>query len=358
MGQVKMNVTLCNIPIQLKTTLNQVLTEWKSIFALHQSEPCAPQIVLEIFPIDQAPEQDPNVSVRMFNDGETSYSLAYSADGPSQLSIANQAVLLLPEIHCSHYYYERNGPLIVQAFVSENHILHHQIEDITLTALAPMLRRFGIYMVHAFGAGHPTQNQAILIIGPSGAGKTTTGLFLINEGWQYIGNDVVLLTTDESGTILAWPSPGNLNISPQTFQILEPLMLLNGPTSSGSFSFIDVDDLDDDDDDDDIEEADGKCHFSPAALTHHVQRPLAVTAQLFPSITLEDEVSRAERIPSGMALAQAMAQSIDNWDSATFEPHFAFLEQLTRQAQNIRTRNTANLRSLLTSLNELLSANG
>ncbi len=316
-----MNITLCNIPIQLKTDIQVVQNDWSEVFACHQAEPALPKLIIEASPLDQAPAHDPSVSIRMFNTDTGSYSLAYSSNGVSTLTLASGAILVFSNLHQSIL---KDKTAQAHLYISEQHIQAGHTEDITLTALAPLMRRLGVYIVHAFGAVHPTNSTAILIIGPSGSGKTTSGLLLIKEGWRYIGNDAVLLSKNKEGQIIAWPSPGKVNVHSKTIRLLDPFMLDHRSASIG---------------------LDGKYHFSPELVPNHTTAPVQVAIQLFPSIIQGHSESSLEKIPAGIALSQIMSQSVDNWDTATFEPHFAFLEKLTAQTSAFSAQNSSNLDS-------------
>jgi hypothetical protein len=74
-----------------------------------------------------------------------------------------------------------------------------RFEDITYTSLAPLLRRNGYFLLHAFAAAR--DGQAALLVGASGSGKTTTGLSLLLAGWQLLSNDVVLLQARPEGIL-------------------------------------------------------------------------------------------------------------------------------------------------------------
>ena len=77
-------------------------------------------------------------------------------------------------------------------------------EDLTTLALAPLLRRLGLFMIHAFTAA--LSGKAVMFVGPSGSGKTSCGLALASAGWQILANDVALM--QESGgpsrAFIAW----------------------------------------------------------------------------------------------------------------------------------------------------------
>ncbi|MCP4423902.1 MAG: hypothetical protein GY803_05365, partial [Chloroflexi bacterium] len=95
-----------------------------------------------------------------------------------------------------------------------------RFEDITFTSLAPLLRRRGFFLAHAFAAAK--NGRAALIVGPSGSGKTTTGLSLLLAGWKLLSNDVLLLQERPDG-IYALPTPGTIGIRPQTLDLLPKL---------------------------------------------------------------------------------------------------------------------------------------
>jgi serine kinase of HPr protein (carbohydrate metabolism regulator) len=69
--------------------------------------------------------------------------------------------------------------------VTEGVLRNGRFEDVTFTSLAPLLRRHGYYLLHAFAA--VKEGHAILLVGPSGSGKTTTGLHLLEAGLAVVG---------------------------------------------------------------------------------------------------------------------------------------------------------------------------
>lgn len=60
-----------------------------------------------------------------------------------------------------------------------------------LIALLMLLRGHGYYGIHANGVVYC--GQGVLLVGDSGAGKTTLTLSLVQSGWRYIGDDSLLL---------------------------------------------------------------------------------------------------------------------------------------------------------------------
>lgn len=178
-----------------------------------------------------------------------------------------------------------------------------RLEDILYTSLAPLLRRRGLFLAHAFAASK--NGRCLLLIGPSRSGKTSTGLNLLLHGWELLANDVVLLHQSNDG-VYALPTPGTLGIRPPTFALLprlqERLAEINGRWAA----------------------------------------PNRVTALLFPQImeTTDDgrhkhrSVAKTAVFPHNRAIAltQLMAESMDRWDTPTLASHLTLLQQLCQQA--------------------------
>ena len=79
--------------------------------------------------------------------------------------------------------------------------------------LAELLKRFGLYMVHA--AGLAVAGKGLLVAGQSGAGKTTLALALLRAGFDFLADDTVFLSLGKSGLrILAFPD--EVDVTAQT----------------------------------------------------------------------------------------------------------------------------------------------
>ncbi len=85
------------------------------------------------------------------------------------------------------------------------------LEDLIAISLSPHLRRRGLFLLHAFAAAQG--DTAVLLVGGIGAGKTTTGMALLNAGWRLLANDSPALA--ENGRIFSYP--GLLAAYPETF---------------------------------------------------------------------------------------------------------------------------------------------
>ena len=87
------------------------------------------------------------------------------------------------------------------------------LRNLVLNALAPLLRRHGIFPLHGFAAARG--DRAAVLVGRSGSGKTTAGLALVRSGWEFLSNDHPLLQQSSSSiNVLCYCEP--INISPTT----------------------------------------------------------------------------------------------------------------------------------------------
>jgi hypothetical protein len=84
-------------------------------------------------------------------------------------------------------------------------------EDVNATALAPLLRRRGKALIHAFAAAR--DGAALLLVGDNATGKSTTGLALLAAGWKLIANDSPMLARHRE-RVEALAFPGLLSLAP------------------------------------------------------------------------------------------------------------------------------------------------
>ncbi len=201
---------------------------------------------------------------------------------------------------------QTGAPAVVEGMLLAQALQHGRFEDITFTSLAPLLRRRGYYLAHAFAASK--DGCCALIVGPSGSGKTTTGLALLAHGWQLLANDVVLLQ-ERNGRIYALPTPGMVHIRAYTFHLLPHLRRL-------------------------LPQPDHPVDMSMAAqiLVHGRWAPPApITHLYFPLIEqrLHTTLRQQNR---AVALACLMSESIDRWDERALSAHMTILQKLVYQA--------------------------
>jgi hypothetical protein len=199
------------------------------------------------------------------------------------------------------------GPLRAEGVVTRRALQNGRFEDITFTSLAPLLRRHGYYLLHAFAV--VKEEKCLLLVGPSGSGKTTTGLSLLAQGWQLLANDVVLLERRPDG-VYALPTPGVVSIRPGTLTLLPGLAARLGISRLPLSQDITI---------------------SSRRLTRGKWGEAArITAVYFPQISPSPRPLTP--LPRAIHLAQLMAESIDRWDEAALPDHMHLLESLSRQA--------------------------
>ena len=78
----------------------------------------------------------------------------------------------------------------------ETHTLYEQ-REFFLLGLLMLLRPRGLYGLHACGVQRG--GVGALLVGSSGAGKTTTTLNLLRSGWSYLSDDAILLQEQDDG---------------------------------------------------------------------------------------------------------------------------------------------------------------
>jgi hypothetical protein len=184
-----------------------------------------------------------------------------------------------------------------------------RLEDVMMLTLATLLRPLGYFMIHAFAA--VLNGKAVLLVGSRHSGKTTTGLNLVAHGWQFLGNDVILLRQSNAG-IFALPSPGIVCVRPKSIPLLPQLRPIFSQITPNSL--------------------DGKYYFSPNKLIdEQLVEPAPIAIIGFPQVQSAPN-THLVRLPRAVALAHLMQESVDSWDTATLEQHTSFLQKLTQQS--------------------------
>ena len=323
-----MRVKICEIEIELKSDIPAIRQEWQEIFANHQATSAAiktnPQIIITALPIDKAQNTSKFHNIQTYKTQYGTYSFSQNQQ-QIRLVTASGAILIFESN-------SQNIPSHAQMFLTKQIIDNGQIEDITFTLLAPLLRNSSIYIVHAFGAVHPVTNEALLLIGPSGSGKTTSGLSLIEDGWSFLGNDAIFLSSVKE-CIVAWPSPGRINIHPNSIQLLNLPSLLN---SSAVIS----------------PSADGKIHLASNSLFTYKGKPSQVKFLIFPQIFSKNQ-SSLDELPQSIGLTKLMEQSIDNWDTNALHNHLSFLHNLILQTSSYEASLSKELDQFKNKVNKL-----
>jgi hypothetical protein len=188
------------------------------------------------------------------------------------------------------------------------------IEDLIAVGLSPHLRRRGMFLIHAFAASRiqsaPTKG-GILIVGNIGAGKTTTGMALLNAGWKLLSNDSPIL--NDKAEVLSYP--GVLAAYPDTFARFETTAHVAADA-----------------------EPKKKLTIPAERVWPDVWLDRAPAAAIFfPQI--ESRANHAlERLSQPEALRLILPHAIEQWDRAMIPAHLALLNRLVQSAPAYRLR--------------------
>lgn len=212
------------------------------------------------------------------------------------------------------------------------------LEDMLIIGLAPLLRRRGLFTLHAFAAA--LHNQAVLLVGGMGAGKTTTGISLLRAGWSLLSNDSPLLYLDgDRLTVAAYP--GLLSAHDDSLGWFPELAgILQGPARTHEHTRL-------------------KRLFAAETVYPNVwdrrARPAAIC---FPEVIPGLHTSYLEPVSSRQALITIMPQSIENWDRPLVGQHLDILGRLVEVAPAYRLCLAPDVEALPVLLSGLLDVPG
>lgn len=196
------------------------------------------------------------------------------------------------------------------------------LEDMVAISLTPHLRRHDFFLVHAFAAAPSVGAGAALIVGSMGAGKTTTGMALLDAGWKLLSNDSPIVAGD--GSIRHYP--GVLAAYPDTFARFPTTAVL--------------------------------ATQQPA---RHGRRKLIVTAEsIWPDVWLDQAAPGAIFFPQIeergahaltplnplQTLQRLLPHAVEQWDRPMIPRHLAVLRQLVERAPGYVLHLSPNVREI------------
>lgn len=195
------------------------------------------------------------------------------------------------------------------------------LEDLIAISLSPHLRRLNQFLIHAFSAAY--QGRAVLLVGGIGAGKTTTGMALLDAGWRLLSNDSpIVVAGDAHPEILSYP--GVLAAYADTFDRFAATREIAAQQGEGGGA---------------QRPGDRRKITLPAeAIWPGVWLDAApLQAILFPEI--EQRLDHAaDFLPPPAALTRLMPHAMEQWDKVMLPAHLSLLRRLVEVAPAYRLR--------------------
>jgi hypothetical protein len=306
------------VTVDGQTTHSELAERWRQTFASRPASTAAPEIscALEVAPAaPPAPAGEPN-----FRQGAL---LEYYVAGESVIAhFPRFGQLRLDLAHGTTV-----GTLTSAALET-----YGVLEDLLAIGLSPHLRRRGQFLIHAFAATSPlpageglgvmANPKAILLVGSIGSGKTTTGLALLNAGWQLLSNDSPILRAPDE--VLSYP--GLLAAYPETYTRFPATAHLSTLAPAGV----------------------GRQKITAAAesLWPNVwQESARATAIFFPQVEARAEHALEPLRPPD-ALKLLLPHAIEQWDKAMMPAHLALLTEFAKTVPAYRLRLGPNVHGL------------
>ena len=286
------------LTVQGKSNSPEFMAAWQQSFASRGLSSAEPNICLQFDLVDSvppAPDQKPD-----FQQGDL---LHYYVNG-------SHVIAHFPHFGQMHLDLT-NGTTTGQIVPAVLHT-YGVLEDVVAISLSPHLRRHGYFLLHAFAAVY--NHQAILLVGGIGAGKTTTGMSLLNAGWQLLSNDSPIIASN--GQVLSYP--GVLAAYPDTFARFERTAHLatQTPTQTGRKKLL----------------------IGAEDVFPNVWRSDApVGAICFPQIEAREH-HQLVPISQPEALRLLLPHAVEQWDRPMIPRHFSILRQLVNAAPAYRLK--------------------
>ncbi|MFQ5420795.1 MAG: hypothetical protein ACE5EY_10600 [Anaerolineae bacterium] len=289
---------LHGIIIEGRTNDNGLADWWRRSFASRPVSTAVPHLHITLNLTDSVPAPPPGDPD--FTQGDL---LAYYLDGETAVA-----------------HFPRFGQLALNlgAGTTDGRIVpaalhtYGVLEDLIAISLSPHLRRRGRFLIHAFAAA--VNGRALLLVGSIGAGKTTTGMALLNAGWRLLSNDSPIIGA--GGRVFSYP--GLLAAYPETFGRFPATRHLAKRRAA--------------------RDGRAKLTFPAEEIWPDVWLDrAAIGAICFPVIEARADHA-LEPIPAPQALARLLPHAVEQWDKAMMPPHLAALRQLVESAPAYRLR--------------------
>lgn len=267
----------------------QILQWWAASFSASPLTDEAPDIEMALNAVSTMPARPETTP--LYEEGDF---LAYYPHG-------RHTMAYLPQYGCLKLDLDSS---ITTAHIWEASLHPGLLEDLVAMGLSPHLRRRGLYLLHAFAAAR--DDKAVLLVGDSGAGKTTTGLALLDSGWKLLANDSPML--NGQGQVFRYP--GLISAHPDSFAHFSASAPLAEKEQSGE-----------------------KIMVAAESLWPDVWAEQAtVCAVLFPQIAPERGHDLHPLTPVE-TVRRLLPHTMEQWDRETMGMHLAALRRLAERAR-------------------------
>jgi hypothetical protein len=181
-------------------------------------------------------------------------------------------------------------------------------------ALAAGLRRRGLFELHSAAVVDPQTGKGVLIIGPSGSGKSSLTVQLSAAGWPFLTDDVLALSA-QGTEVKAWPLRRCFAITPETFAASSFLQ------ASASLDYLKA-------------QRDDKTLFAPHNVFYSEFRENCVPSALFFSQIGTGERSQISVLSAGETMVRLIRMNPWScYDQTTAANHLAVLSALVKQSR-------------------------
>lgn len=209
--------------IQVKCQDMQTLQKIQRDYSFFLNQEAFPEVFFEVF--NYAPDYSklPCVTAHLY----TPRNICYKQEGVSFLDYFGKGLMIINQ--------DRD---VYQVFCADEHLRHEIVFLSIMSLVGENLDSRNIHRVH--GLGLAVNNQGVLILLPSGGGKTTFLLDIIkNQSVRLLSEDSPLI--DASGRMLAFPLRIGVSHENKPRDIPEGQMHLINRMEFGSKYVIDVD---------------------------------------------------------------------------------------------------------------------
>ncbi|MCP9493579.1 MAG: hypothetical protein MSG64_03890 [Pyrinomonadaceae bacterium MAG19_C2-C3] len=151
-------------------------------------------------------ETDCTIYIKRYKASSGSWTMPYGASGFEVESghCYSDGNMCLLKFGDSTVFVERPDAKIVTVIYFPGKDLIAELPFLIRYAIQLALHRRGRFHLHSAAVVNPDDGRGALLIGDSGAGKSTLTVQLARAGWNFLSDDVVVLSTSATGVQTFW----------------------------------------------------------------------------------------------------------------------------------------------------------